>query len=461
MSDSSLFHEFTSQTEAEWKAKIEKDLKGKAYEELIRKTPDGFDILPIYSSESSIAKEQPLKEHPKWDNVIEIMVLDSKAANLEALQYLNRGATSLLFYLAGKVDLKVLLKDIQIEYICTNFVIEGHTDFYLLSFKSLIQERSLIEAELEGSFNFDILENLARTGQWFESEETDFKALEHLVDAQFQGFRSIAINANLFANAGASLAQQLGISLAMAYEYQHRLGLKSSRGFWINFAMGSDYFGEIAKLRAFRRIWRQWQLELGFEETEVRIYAETSLRNKSILDKHNNLIRTTAEAMSAVIGGATEIAVKGFSEPWEDQGFFPRRLALNQLSILQHESRLDQVRDMAAGNYLVEELTEALAQKGWSFFKELELQGGFLKALKTGWLQAEIKVKAEAEQAKFDAGEIKLIGVNSFRKEDEEFSDELKKDLSKTKKTSSSLVELIHPKRLAESIEREIILQKA
>lgn len=461
MSESSLFAEFSGQSEAEWKAKIIKDLRGKAFEEIIRTNPDGIDIQPIYSSESTTISKQPLKEHPKWDNVIEILVLDTKEANAEALKYLNRGASSLLFYLPGKVDLELLLKDIQLEYICTNLVIEGEVEFYRESFQKLIKSRGLEEAELEGSINFDPIENLARTGNWFKSETEDFENLAHLAKANFQGFRSNAINTNLFANAGASLGQQLGIALAIAYENVHRLALKDSRSFWVNFAIGSDYFGEIAKLRAFRRLWSQWQEELGLEQREVRIYAETSLRNKSILDKYNNLIRTTAESMAAVIGGATEVCVKGFGEPLEDLGFFPRRLALNQLSILQHESRFDQVRDMAAGNYWVESLSEDLASKGWEFFKAIEHEGGIVAALKSGWLQSQIEEKAQAEQAKFDAGEIKMIGANIYRKEEEDFAPEIADALNRSASEGNFAIRRIRPLRLAEALEKEIILEKS
>lgn len=461
MSEAHLFAEFTGQSEADWKAKIEKDLRGKAFEEIVRQSADGIAIQPIYTSESTELKNQALKEHPKWDNVLEILGEDVEQANKEALNYLNRGATSLLFYLPGKVDLRLLLKDIQLEYICTNLVIEGHTDYYREAFQTLIQERGINESELEGSFNFDILENLARTGNWFKTEEQDFADLKHLYAAGFKGMRSLAVNTNLFANAGASAAQQLGIALAMAYEYQHRLNLTESRSFWINFAIGSDYFEEIAKLRAFRRLWAQWQSDLNLPQSEVRLYAETALRNKSILDKHNNLIRTTAEAMSAVIGGATEVCVKGFGEPLEDLGFFPRRLALNQLSILQHESRLDQVRDMAAGNYWVENLTETLAQKGWEFFQAIEEQGGFIKSLKSNWLQEQINQMAEAEQKAFNAGDRKMIGVNIYRKEDEDYSPEITEALKRDKQAATGLVQAIVPKRLAEELEKEVILEKS
>lgn len=461
MSESNLFKEFEPSTEGEWKAKIIKDLRGKAYQELVKLSPDGIDIQPIYSSETTSYQKQALKEHPKWDNVLEILVQDAKVANAEALKYLNRGATSLLFYLDGKIDLEVLLEEIQLEYICTNFVIAADLDFYLEQFQNLIKKRGLDEAELEGSFNYDPLENLARTGNWFKSEEEDFHALQGLKAAKLNGFRSFAVNVNHFQNAGASPAQELGVALAMAYEYQHRLQIKDPRSFWINFAVGSDYFSEIAKFRAFRRLWSQWQEELGLAQKEVRIYAETSLRNKSILDKHNNLIRTTAEAMAAVIGGATEVCVKGFAEPLEDQGFFPRRLALNQLSILQHESRLDQVRDMAAGNYWVENLSEELATKGWEFFQAIEAEGGYIEALKSGWLQDQIQAKADAEQTRFDSGDLKLIGVNIYRNENETYGPEIKAALVSKPSPKTAIVKGIPAKRLSEDLERSIILENS
>lgn len=454
MSSPNLFSEFAATSEQEWREKIIKDLKGKAYEALVKEDPDGNLIQPIYTEESVSFQHQPLKQHPKWDNVYEILVTDAKAANAEALKFLNKGATSLLFYLDGQHDLERLLADIQLEYICTNLVIADHVDFYLQSWNELLQKRGLDGAELEGSINFDPLENLARTGNWFKSEEEDFASLKGILNSAEGNIRKLCLNVNLFANAGASIAQQIGIALAMATEYQSRLSLNDSSNFWLNVAVGSDYFGEIAKLRALRRVWLQWQQELGLTDNELRIYAESSTRNKSALDPYNNLIRSTTEGMAAVIGGATEVCLKSFDSIYQAPSETGRRLALNQLSMLQHESHLHQVRDMAGGAYFIENLTEEMAAKGWSFFSAIEEKGGYLATLKSGWLQAQIQEKAQAEQQAFDEGQKVMIGVNKFPNPMEE-GKPVPGDRPQSGSPAKGLVEPIIPTRLSEKLEEQ------
>lgn len=457
MAKPNLFEEFEPTTKKEWLAKIDKDLKGKSLSSLGRTTRDDIRIEPVYFTEDSNPQEQPLKEHPKWDAVQEILVLDVKAANKLALDHLNRGATSLLFYLMGNEDLSELLKDIEIQYICLNLVTGSNPQGLAKQLNSLIAERGLEQAEIEGSLNFDPLENLARTGNWFENEQSDFDNLKTTEKLLQEGVRGICVNANLFANAGATEAQQLGNALAMSYEYIHRLELKSTRSCWVNLAVGSDYFVEIAKLRAFRRLWRQMQSELGFEQQEVRLYAETALRNKTISDRYNNMIRTTAETMAAIIGGASEISVKGFDATYDEPSFFGERVAKNQQSILQHESRFQQVRDMASGAYFIEDLTEKLANKGWEFFKLIEEQGGYLESLKKGWLQEQVHSAAAKEQSAFDQGEKVLIGANKYQPEGSDLKEFAKQPMFYSSPKHETEVKPFEVKRLSEKIEKEMM----
>ncbi len=459
MAESNLFSEFPSHSESDWQAKIEKDLKGKAFSDLLKTDANGNTIRPIYTAESLDLKDQPLKEHPKWDIVHEICVSDEKSANAEALNFLNRGATSLIFYLQGQENLGLLLKDIEIQYICLNLVLEKGLEEISQQLVDLIKDRGLEEAELEGSINFDPLENLLRQGNWFQSQEEDFSQLKSLQARKFAGLRSICLNVNHAENAGANHAQQLGLALAMAYEYIHQLDLKTSRGFWVNFAIGSDYFAEISKIRAFRRIWQQMQKELGMESTEVRIYAETSQRNKTKFDRYNNLIRSTAEAMAAVIGGATEVNVKEFDLNYQEPEFFSKRLALNQLSILQHESYFHQVRDMGRGAYFIESLTESLAQKAWDFFKEIEAQGGYLESLKNGFVQKAISAQAEKQQAAFDKGDLILVGANKYFNTQEQGNFIANSASSESDKKSSTWTEALPARRLSEQLEDQQISQ--
>ena len=459
MAHSDLFSEFPPHSESDWQEKIEKDLKGKAFSDLLKTDANGNTIRPLYTGEGLELKDQPLKEHPKWDIVHEIVVIDEKSANAEALNFLNRGATSLIFYLQGTENLKALLENIEIQYICLNLVLAAGLKEISKQLQDLVQERDLEEAELEGSINFDPLENLARTGNWFQSEAEDMAQLKALRDYNFAGIRSVCINVNHAENAGANHSQQLGIALAMAYEYIYKLDLKSTRGFWVNFAIGSDYFAEISKIRAFRRIWQQMQKELGLNPQEVRIYAETSMRNKTKFDRYNNLIRSTAEAMAAIIGGATEVNVKEFDLTYQEPGFFSKRLSLNQLSILQHESHFHQVRDMARGAYFIENLTEDIAQNAWQFFKEIEAQGGYLSALENGFIQKSVSEQADKQQALFDSGDLVLVGANKYFNANEKGEFSIETPSSESDKKPNAFGEALVAKRLSAALESQQISQ--
>ncbi len=451
MPEENLFEDFNPYTLAEWQQKIEKDLKGKTVTSLRSELEENIVVEAVYNRENGqVEQAYSLGNQKGWETVQEILVRDEKEDNKKALNYLNKGATSLLFYLGPDTDLKTLLKDILIEHIYTHFVTEGNGLEIWDKLQKIIKERQLNHSQINGSINIDCLENLARTGSWFKGENEDLNELKKLTHATSAGFKTVCINANLFANAGADLGQQLGIALSMAYEYIHRLQLESTTKFWFNFAIGSSYFGEIAKLRAFRRLWLNFQSELKLPESEAHIYCENSLRNKSNMDAYNNMIRTTNETMAAVIGGCDELSIKPFIQDDNNSESLESRISRNQSLIAQYEAHLDAVSDIARGSYFIENLTEALARKGWEFFKSIEAEGGYVKALKKGWLQQEVETTARAEQQAFDEGQKILIGVNRYRKDDE------KNIESKTitdKSLKGTTVKPVRIKRLSEKIE--------
>ena len=452
MSHNSLFPEFEQYSPQEWEQAIDGQLRGKRLDDFRSATADDLTIEPYYHPPKERPGAQPPKEHPRWDLCEEILVEDEKQANAKALDALQKGASSLIFYLEGPPDFDILLEDIELPYICSNFVTDRRPGELARALSQFCLKQGYDHHELEGSVNFDPLENLLRTGDWFESESSDFEAMARSLEEAPKGMRKLCVNANLLNNAGASPVQELGSALAMAYEYYHRLQPKDLRDFWLNFAIGSQYFEEIAKFRAMRRLWKKLQETLNLPFTELRLYAENSLRNKSYLDKHNNMIRSTAEAMAAVIGGVNELNVKAFDElQGGEASAFARRIARNQSSILQFESYFQQTRDMGGGSYFIEELTEKMAAAGWEFFKAIEAQGGFLTAIQNDWLQKQLSQQAAASQKAFDQGELVLIGVNKFRPDQFEIP-----ALSEAKERPAKAVKPLMVKRLAEDLERQL-----
>lgn len=455
MSEEHLLKDFSAVSLEQWKQQIIKDLKGKDYETLQNHTADGVSIDSVYHRSNSAVNSQPFKENASWTIVQEILVEDEKTANKQALEHLNRGATSLLFFLYSNADLNVLLQDIQLEHIRTNFVVEGEVLTLTQNLKQLLIERQIDGSQINGSINIDCLESIARTGEWKVDEEADFNTIKELLEESPIGLKSLCINTNLFGNSGATLSQQLGVSLAMVYEYIFRLDIKNTDKFWINFAIGSDYFGELAKLRTFRRLWDQLHTELGMESKEVFIYTETALRNKTIMDPHNNMIRTTSEAMSAIIGGANEISVKGFNHTYKEPDFFGERVAKNQQNILEHESHLSKVNDLSKGSYYIEFLSNELADKAWTFFKAIEKHGGYVQSLRSGWLQSQIEASAQAEQQRFDEGQQVLIGANKHAKQDEDIKEIIEFGMFTSKDFESTTFKRIRPIRLSEKLENQ------
>lgn len=425
------------------------------YNSLVHQKSDDIAIQPAYTKEGLETFDQPFRNTKNWGVIAEVLVTNENQANKDALHALERGATGLLIYFQGSENISVVLEGVEIQYISLRLVVEGDPLALAQQLKTLIEERKLVAENLDIYFNHDPLENLARTGNWFQSETEDFQSLNSLKSLAASAIKHHSLNVNLFANAGATAVQQLGIYLAMAYETHYQLADDELAKYWVNFAVGQDYFLEIAKLRAVRRLWNQLSKELGASPNQPVVYAETSLRNKSIKDPHNNMIRTTAEAMAAIVGGADELLVRSFDTTLGDPTEFGNRVARNQQHILQYESHLSQVHDIAAGSYYLERLTEELAAKAWIFFQEIEEKGGYVSALRSGWLQKMIETSAQQEQAAYNAEDRYLVGVNKFAREDKELLKLLARPMFSSSNGKTCEVPPVYPIRLAEAFEKE------
>lgn len=227
--------------------------------------------------------------------------------------------------------------------------------------------------------------------------------------------RNICVDISLHQNAGASIYQQLGIALAKAKELIEVYGQEIVNKLIFKIAVGGNYFFETAKLRAFKLVFNQLSKEYGLDEIPY-IFAETSLRNKATVDSENNLIRSTLELASAMIGGAdavysTNYAVGKSTENSEEISF-------KQQIVLAYESIINVFEDAANGSYYVEDITQQIAEKSWAFFVEIEEAGGYLELLKQGILQKKIYNQAIEEQQWVEEGKIKIIGVNLYPKLD-------------------------------------------
>ena len=273
----------------------------------------------------------------------------------------------------------------------------------------------------------------------------DFKKIEQIL-AENTFEKCIEVDASVYQNAGANHVQQIAIALSHGVEYLEKLGAEAASKLYFKVAVGGNYFFEIAKLRALRTLW-DLILDEYNSEAETFIFAENSLRNKSLLDVHNNIIRNGLEASAAIQGKADVVNVLPYDEI-KGASPFSEELASKQQLVLQKESYFDKFMDPVSGSFFVENLTELMSRNALELFKKLEADGGFLKGLAEGKIQKMIRKSAEKEQAAFDEGKLILIGVNKFLNPTDKI-EKIEKPLNEIR----TQIQPIFPKRLAEKLE--------
>jgi methylmalonyl-CoA mutase len=250
------------------------------------------------------------------------------------------------------------------------------------------------------------------------------------------GFRTITINGHLFHNAGATLVQELAFSLASGNEYMANLTSKGlpadtvSASLQFSFGIGSNYFMEIAKLRAARLLWtavvEQYRPE-NPESSRMFIHSTTSLWNKTVYDPYVNLLRTTTEGMSAAIGNTDSMSILPFDFPYKDESEISRRIARNQQLILKEEAYLDKIVDPAAGSYYIESLTHSIAMHAWELFQSVEEKGGLIECIRTGFIQDEIERSCRKKDMNIAQRKIVILGTNQYANPLESMSQNIEK----------------------------------
>ncbi len=293
-----LFSEFAAVTSQQWKDKLCTDLKGKTFENLI--SSEG--TLPFYHSDTH-KHFNPLPITKSWESVQWIDGSDPKKGNQQALEALQNGMTALC--ISNPQELKTLLQDVLIQHIRIDF--ENYSKESIQEFEDLVQERGLKPEDVLGAFH----------GQEKKGNLPNYIYHTVFVDDIYEAIEE-----------GQLISQYV-------------------------FTIGSDYFKEIAKIRAFFIAFQT------IKKTSPFIFAQTSLDNKTTEQPYNNLLRTTTESMSAIFGGCDALMIRPYNQSFEEVTDFSNRLARNQQHILREESFLEKVQDPSAGSYFIEALTQS------------------------------------------------------------------------------------------------------
>jgi methylmalonyl-CoA mutase len=431
---STLFtNEFMPSSAAAWKQKIQFELDGADYQTVLTKTNEGITIKPFYHANDFEKVIVPLSKED-YKICTKIIVSSEEIANIEALSAIEKGATAILFEVLKPFNSFLLFKNLVQKNI------EFHFRFSFLD-EDFINKLLFELTQEKVYFNIDIIGNLAKTGNWFVSLKEDNNVLENLIKNNSNSFL-ISVDATIYQNAGANTVQQIAYALAHANEYLTKFGAEIATKIQFNFATGSNYFFEIAKIRAFRYLYNLILSE--YNTTAIaKIYAEPTLRNKTLYGSSINTLRVTTESISAIIGGATTIATN----------FTSNLFSQNQQQILNEISTFKNTQHVVTNSYYIESLTKQLAEKALTIFKDIEKSGGFLNQLKEGTIQRKIKENAQKEEQQFELGELVLLEVNKYpnlfnSKKDVKINPFVKRISYKT------LIIPITPKRLAEKLEQ-------
>lgn len=426
------FDEFEGISKEDWIQKIEKDLKGKPYQDLKGINTSGIETEAVYTaSDVSLLDEAPgsgsyrrgsKSANNQWviDEVFSISD-NHQADNKKVLDLLNRGLTGISF----KGDPSAtLLKGILPEYV--NLCFETTSDFDFLQ-DAFGKEANTYPIHLHQ----DPIGDAALSGKW-----TGFGITRDIINglSHFQLLRAYLVNGHRYHDSGGNAVSELAFSMAHAHEYLLHLmegGMsidQASAQIKVSLGCGVDYFTEISKIRAFRMLWAQmieaYEPAHACSKTAL-IHSITSQYYSTVYDAHNNMLRATTQAMSAILGGCDILRVRPFDTAWKEGSDFSRRIARNVQLILQEESYFNRVVDPAGGSYYVEYLTDQLAQKAWEKFKKIEAKGGFLGLMTSGNLARELNEDAEEQFMRFEDKELKVLGVNLYPNPEETALDKI------------------------------------
>ncbi len=441
-----LFSEFETISEKAWKQKIQVDLKGLDYNDtLLWKTSEGITVKPFYTkNDKTHTKIQQSKTGYK---ICESIFIDNEIiANKLAIDSLQRGANSIEFKANAPFDFKEVLNNLK------ETKADIYFNFNFLDTKLILDISNFLPIK-NLRFHIDIIGNLAKTGNWFFNLNKDHEELKKIISATH--IPTIAINASLYQNAGANITQQLAYALAHANEYLNYFGAEAADKMHFNFSVGSNYFFEIAKLRAFRSLWQALLKEYQIENETAHIFVQPSLRNKTLYDYNVNMLRTTSECMSAVLGGANTVSNISYDELFHKSNEFGERISRNQLLILKEESGFENAHTFADGSYYIEAITKELTENALEIFKQIEQGGGFLKQLKEGIIQRKIEESAEKEQLLFNNQEIVLLGTNKIQNSKDTMKNNLELFPFVKQRHLKTLIQPIISKRLSEKLEQE------
>ena len=490
----------TDKTQA-WRALAEKELRGKPLDALNWDTPEGIAVKPVYTEDDiqnlphmgEMPGFAPFTRGPKatmyagrpWTIRQYAGFSTAEESNAFYRKALAAGqqGVSVAFDLAthrgydsdhervvgdvGKAgvaidsveDMKILFDGIPLDQVSVSMTMNGAVIPILANFIVTGEEQGVDRKLLSGTIQNDILKEFMVRNTYIYPPEPSMRIISDIIDytsTDMPKFNSISISGYHMQEAGANLVQELAFTLADGKEYvkaalETGLDVDAFAGrLSFFFAIGTNFFMEIAKLRAARFLWHRIMSEFNPKNSKslmLRTHCQTSGVSLQEQDPYNNVVRTAYEAMSAVLGGTQSLHTNAFDEAIALPTEFSARIARNTQLILQNETKVTKVVDPLAGSYYVEKLTNDLAEEAWKIITEIDEMGGMTKAVASGMPKLRIEEAAARYQASVNRGDEVIVGVNKFRLEKEDEIDILEIDNQKVRESQIARIEKTRAER--------------
>ena len=444
-----LFNDFEKVTSKQWKNQIQYELKGADYNDtLVWESLEGIKVKPFYHNDEDAVTTGVSTQVTNFSIVQEIYVFDTEKSIARANEVLKRGAESIRFIIPSKeINVVNIINQLQQQ--------PKAVYLQLLFLDADVVEQINTEAaklQFEVFVMIDPIHQLTFDGNFYKDGTSDFEVLNK-INQKSSNINWLTVKATTYQNAGANMVQQIAYTLAHTNEYLNRIE-NFDKNITVEVAVGGNYFFEIAKLRAIR-LTLNTLAQAYSSNISFHIIAKPTHRNKTIYDYNVNMLRTTTECMSAVLGGADAVENLAYDAVFHKTNEFGDRISRNQLLILKEESYFDKVNNPADGAYYIESLTNQLAEKGLELFKDIEKNGGLITQLIEGTIQRKISEAAAKEQALFNDGKEVLLGTNKYPNAQDKMANDLELYPFVKQNPRKTLITPIIEKRLAEALEQE------
>ncbi len=430
---------------AQWRKTVESELKGVPFEKkLVTRTPEGTALQPLYTR-LDLAGVPDLGAAPgkapflrgtavsnaagrTWEYCQEIPAATAEEFNRALLGALMQGQNSVSLpanFAADSAATAQALDKVAIDCVPVHLDTGAAAQPTASNYLAAVEARGIEKAKLTGSVSADPLGEWVRNGKLAAPLAAQLDALAEWTSAAqiaAPALRTVGVSTVAWSDAGATATQELAFALAAGVEYLRELARRdvtvatTAARMRFSFAVGPQFFSEIAKFRAFRLLWARVMAAFGAGAAakDVVVHARTGTWNKTLHDVHVNMLRVTTEACSAVLGGVDSLHVSPFDEVCGASDEISQRIARNVHTLLAEEFHFTDTSDPAGGSWYVEKLTDDFARRAWKLFQEIEALGGYAAALRSGMPQKLVNASAADKDDAISKRRAGLIGTNLF-----------------------------------------------